>query len=457
MIDASIFRAYDIRGVVDESLTEETVENIGWALGSEALDRNENTIIIGRDGRLSGERLSNALCKGILKSGCDVIDIGAVPTPTLYFATHLLPSQSGVMLTGSHNPPEYNGIKMVLGGETLSNEAIQKLYLRIVNNDLHTGSGELSQRSVCDEYIDDICQRIHLEKKIKVVIDCGNGIGGLIAPKLFQQLGCDVEQLFCEVDGNFPNHHPDPSQPENLKQLIEAVKKHNADLGISFDGDADRLGLVTNTGNIIWPDRQLMLFAIDVLSRNPGAEIIYDVKCTKHLKDVISEHGGVPCMCKTGHSFVKAELKSRKDALLGGEMSGHMFFKERWYGFDDALYAGARLLEIVSQKNETVDEIFNALPNSVNTPELKLNISDAEKFIFMDKLKESAVFPEGEVTTIDGIRVDFPDGFGLIRPSNTTPCLVLRFEADDEAGLQRIQNQFREQLLKIDASLELPF
>jgi len=397
------------------------------------------------------------LSNGILKSGCDVINVGAVPTPTLYFATHALPCRSGVMLTGSHNPPEYNGIKMVLKGITLANEAIQNLYQRIINHDLKEGHGKLSHRSICDVYIDDICQRIHLAKKLKVVIDCGNGIGGNIAPKLFHQLGCHVEKLFCDVDGNFPHHHPDPSQPENLQHLIDAVKKHHADIGIAFDGDADRLGVVTNTGEIIWPDRQLMLFASDVLSRNPDAEIIYDVKCTKHLKDVIKQHSGLPCMCKTGHSYVKAELKSRENALLGGEMSGHMFFKERWYGFDDGLYAGARLLEIISRKDETVDEIFKALPNSVNTPELKLNISEDEKFIFMDKLKENANFPGGEINTIDGIRVDFPDGFGLIRPSNTTPCLVLRFEANDEAGLKRIQNQFRDEILKIDSNLKLPF
>jgi len=454
---AKHFRAYDIRGIVDESLTEETVRLIGQAIGSEAQARGEKTISIGRDGRISGPRLSKMLCQGILDSGCDVIDIGTVPTPVLYFATHIFASSSGVMLTGSHNPSNYNGLKIVLAEETLALDEIQKLYQRIINNDLTTGQGTAQQKNIDEQYLERICGDVKIEKPLKVVIDCGNGIGGEIAPKLFKRLGCEVKGLFCEIDGNFPNHHPDPSEPKNLKDLICAVKKEKADVGIAFDGDCDRLGIVTNDGEVVWPDRQLMLFAIDVLSRNKDAEIIFDVKCTKHLQDVISEHYGKAVMWKTGHSFIKEKLREEKNALLAGEMSGHMFFKERWYGFDDALYAGARLLEIISKQDKTIAEIFNELPDSINTPELKLPISETEKFKFMDKFKQQAKFEDGNIITIDGIRVDFSNGFGLIRPSNTTPYLVLRFEANNAEKLKQIQEMFRREILKTDSSLKLPF
>lgn len=455
---ASIFRAYDIRGVVDETLTEKVVYNIGRALGSEALERGDNTVVVGRDGRLSSPALSQALIKGLTESGRDVIDIGMVPTPVLYFATHFFDTNSGVMLTGSHNPPNYNGIKMVLGGVTLANEAIQSLRERILTDNLTSGEGKSEESEIGSEYIrritDDI--PVALSNSFKVVVDAGNGVAGVLGPQLIRALGHDVIELYCDVDGNFPNHHPDPSQPENLEELISTVKSEGADLGLAFDGDGDRLGVVDRDGNVIWPDRQMMLFAKDVIDRNPGGEIIFDVKCSNHLKRVIEEAGGKATMWKTGHSLIKAKMKE-SGALLAGEMSGHVFFKERWYGFDDGLYTAARLLEILSKSDQPPHEILGALPGGVSTPELRLNMHEDQHAPFMATLSELADFGDGEVGTIDGIRVDYADGWGLIRPSNTTPCLVMRFEADNEAALQRIQEQFRTQLLNLDSSLSLPF
>ncbi|MGD9153751.1 MAG: phosphomannomutase/phosphoglucomutase [Gammaproteobacteria bacterium] len=458
-IDPTIFRAYDIRGIADENLNVDVVRLIGQAIGSETLLAGEKTIFIARDGRLSGPKLSKALAQGILDSGCDVVDLGMTPTPVLYYATHIFDTHSGVMLTGSHNPVNYNGLKIVINGETLALDRIQKLYQRIKQNDLSSGVGNLRQYDLLSNYAQRISGDIRIKRRLKVIIDCGNGVGGVLLPDLYQNLGCDVDCLFCKIDGNFPNHHPDPSQVNNLKDLIAAVKHKHADIGLAFDGDCDRLGLVTNEGEVIWPDRELMVFAIDVLSRNPGAEIIYDVKCTSHLKDLILSYGGKPVMWKTGHSFIKEKMQAEKGALLAGEMSGHMFFRERWYGFDDAIYAGARLLEIVSQQDKTVAEMFRALPNSVNTPELRLAINDHEKFVFMDKFKQSAKFPDGEVNTLDGVRVDFPQygGFGLIRPSNTTPYLILRFEANTQDELKTIQDMFRRELLQVNPNLKLPF
>ncbi len=455
---SSIFRAYDIRGVVGETLTEKIVYNIGRALGSEAIARGDNTVVVGRDGRLSSPSLSEALIKGLNDSGRDVIDIGMVPTPVLYFGANYFDTTSGIMITGSHNPPDYNGIKMVLAGTTLADEAIQALRQRILENDYTEGQGKAQTMEIGSEYIRRITEDIPvaLSNSFKVVVDSGNGVAGQLGPQLLRALGHDVVELFCEIDGNFPNHHPDPSQPENLVDLINTVKSEKADLGLAFDGDGDRLGVVDRDGNIIWPDRQMMLFARDVIERNPGGEIIFDVKCSNHLRRVIEEAGGKATMWKTGHSLIKAKMKET-GALLAGEMSGHVFFKERWYGFDDGLYTAARLLEILVKSDQPPHEVLGSLPGGVATPELKLDMHEDQHGAFMATLIELANFGEGKIGTIDGIRVDFPDGWGLIRPSNTTPCLVMRFEADNEAALERIQVLFKEQLLGLDPTLKLPY
>lgn len=455
-ITPTIFRAYDIRGTVEDQLTPNAVYTLGIAIGSEAQAKNENTVIIARDGRLSGSALLNALAKGLQSSGCNVIDIGAVPTPLLYFATHTLSARSGVMLTGSHNPPNYNGLKIVIAGETLADERIQGLYQRIKQHQFATGDGKYEQQNIIPAYIEHIAKDIQLKRPLKIVIDAGNGIAGSVAPQLFRQLGCDVIELFCEVDGHFPNHHPDPSVVENLQDLIKTVKEKQADIGLAFDGDADRLGVVTNQGDVIWPDRQLMLYAIDVLSRNSGATIIYDIKSTYHLETVIQQHKGKPLMWKTGHSLIKAKMRET-GALLAGEMSGHTFFKERWYGFDDGLYTAARLLEILSADKRSAYEIFADIPDSVNTPELKVAIAEEEKFTFIEQFQQNAIFENAKISTIDGLRADFDDGWGLVRASNTTPYLILRFEAVDESSLKKVKRLFRHELLKLNKQLDLPF
>ena len=453
----SIFRAYDIRGIVDESLTPEIVSQIGQAIGSEAAARNQPKVVVARDGRLSGPALIEALIEGLQKSGREVIDIGMVPTPVLYFATYYLKTGSGVMITGSHNPPNYNGLKIMLGGEALSGEAIQALKKRIETNDLITGKGSRHSNDIHHAYISHIHKDVKLERPFKVVVDCGNGVAGNLAPHLLELLGCEVIKLFCEVDGNFPNHHPDPSMPENLVDMINTVKSTGADLGFAFDGDGDRLGVVDSQGRVIWPDRQMILYATDLLKRYPGTTIIYDVKCTKHLANAIEQQGGKALMWKTGHSLIKSKMKET-GALLAGEMSGHIFFKERWYGFDDALYTAARLLEILSKDERNPDEIFAALPDAINTPELKLELAQfGEHYKLMQKIYDTFKFENAQVTTIDGIRADFSNGWGLVRPSNTTPCLVIRFEAENQAALENIQAQFRRQFLAIDSSLILPF
>ncbi len=455
-IPQSIFRAYDIRGIVDETLTENNVYTIGRAIGSEAQQRNLQRITIARDGRLSGPILSKALAQGLLDSGCEVIDIGAVPTPVLYFATHFLKTGSGVMLTGSHNPANYNGLKMVLGGETLAEDAIMDLYKRISEDQLHDAQGKLEVIDVLPDYITRITSDIVLQKPLKIVVDAGNGIAGKVAPQLYRALGCEVIELFCEVDGTFPNHHPDPSKEKNLRDLICKVKQEKADVGLAFDGDGDRLGVVTSDGSVISADRQLMLYAIDVLKRLPSAPIIYDVKCTRLLAEVIRAHGGQPLMWKTGHSLIKAKMKE-VPAPLAGEMSGHTFFKERWYGFDDGLYTGARLLEILSQTAKSSQQVFAELPNGISTPEINIDMDDDKKFAFIDRLKQQAQFVDGMVFTMDGIRVEFNDGWGLIRCSNTTPCLVLRFEADTDVALVRIQNVFKQQMLLVEPGMDVNF
>lgn len=455
-ISAEIFRAYDIRGIVDETLTDEAVYAIAKAIGSEALAQHQQTVIMARDGRLSGPVLGEALKKGLLDSGCDVIDIGNVPTPLLYFATNILPTQSGVMLTGSHNPANYNGLKIVIGGETLSETKIQKLYQRIITEDFSHGQGKYKKVNIVETYISRILGDVHLPRGLKVVVDAGNGIAGEIAPKLYKQLGCEVVELFCEVDGRFPNHHPDPSEPHNLEDLIRVVKETQSDIGLAFDGDGDRLGVVTNAGEIIWPDRQLMLYAQDILSRNPGEKIIFDVKCTQHLAKIIKKAGGKPLMFKTGHSLIKNKMREEK-APLAGEMSGHIFFKERWYGFDDGLYTGARLLEIVSKHSCSVSEIFKTLPNSINTPELKLAVNNDQRKKLLEGLLNSAVVKDANLITIDGVRVEYEKSWGLMRGSNTTSHLILRFEAIDQENLIHIQEKFRSELLRLDNTLDLPF
>ncbi|MCF6318637.1 MAG: phosphomannomutase/phosphoglucomutase, partial [Proteobacteria bacterium] len=380
-LDESIFRAYDIRGIVDESLTVDAVRLIGQAIGTENIKRGKNEIIVARDGRLSGEKLLKALVEGLNNSGCNVINIGAVPTGVLYFATHHLGTGSGVMLTGSHNPPNYNGLKIMLNGETLAGKLIKDLYKSIINQELDSGSGTEQSMDIVDDYVDYISSDIQLEDELKVVVDCGNGIGGDVGPMVLEEIGCEVIRLHCEIDGNFPNHHPDPSVPENLQDLIAAVKETDADIGIAFDGDADRLGVVTKDGQIIYPDRLLMLFAQDVLTRQPGASIIFDVKCTGHLPKEIVKYGGLPIIWKTGHSFMKAKIKETK-AALAGEMSGHFFFNERWFGFDDGIYAAARLLEILDTENRPAIEVFDELPNSISTPELKCHTEEGENYAF---------------------------------------------------------------------------
>ncbi|MGY1489720.1 phosphomannomutase/phosphoglucomutase [Methylobacillus pratensis] len=451
-----IFKAYDIRGIVGKTLTPDIVESIGHAIGSEAALREQKTICIGYDGRLSGPELAAALSRGIRKSGLNVINLGLVATPMVYFAAYHLDTGSGVMVTGSHNPPEYNGLKMVVAGETLSGDTIQKLRARIDNNDFTHGNGTESSYDIAPEYIDRIASDIKLKRPLKLTVDCGNGVPGAFAGKLYRALGCEVEELFCEVDGHFPNHHPDPSVPENLKDLIENLLTGQSEIGFAFDGDGDRLGVVTKDGSIIYPDRQLLLFAEDVLKRNPQATIIYDVKSTRNLAPWIKQRGGEPLMWKTGHSLVKAKMKET-GAALAGEMSGHVFFKERWYGFDDGLYSGARLLEILSQFDDP-SAVLNALPDSVSTPEQHINMKEGEPHQLISQLQASAKF-EGaeEVITIDGLRVEYSDGFGLMRPSNTTPVIVLRFEADNAEALKRIQEQFRSVILAAAPDARLPF
>jgi len=455
-IPKEIFKAYDVRGIVGKSLTPEVVEAIGHAIGSEAAARKQHTIAIGRDGRLSGPELIAALARGIQKSGINVIDVGCVPTPMVYFAAFHLDTHCAVMLTGSHNPPDYNGLKMVLAEETLSGDTIQGLRLRIEQSDLTHGNGSYTQQDISAAYIARIFSDIKLARPMKVTVDCGNGVAGAYVANLYRQLGCKVTEMFCEVDGHFPNHHPDPSDPRNLQDLIEALKRNDSELGLAFDGDGDRLGVVTKDGKIIYPDRQLMLFAADVLERNPGAEIIFDIKSTRNLFDWIRTHGGKPTLWKTGHSLVKAKMRET-GALLAGEMSGHVFFKERWYGFDDGLYTGARLLEILSKVADP-SATLNALPDAACTPEMHIQTDEGENHALLTQLRDTAKFTDAkEVITLDGLRVEYADGFGLARPSNTTPVIVLRFEADDANGLQRIQEDFRRIFHEAAPHLKLPF
>ncbi|UXN02043.1 phosphomannomutase/phosphoglucomutase [Xanthomonas hortorum pv. pelargonii] len=447
-----MFRAYDIRGVVGKDLNPGVAALIGQAVGSVMQAQGLREVVVGRDGRLSGPELANGLIEGLRRAGCSVIDIGLAPTPVVYFGAYELRAGSCVAVTGSHNPPDYNGFKIVIGGETLSGAAITDLHQRINEGRLHTAAapGELEQRDISDAYIQRIADDVQLDRPIKVVVDAGNGVAGDIAPRLLEAIGAEVIPLYCDVDGTFPNHHPDTSEPHNLDDLVNMVQRFDADIGVAFDGDADRLGVVTKEGAIVFPDRLLMLFAADVLQRNPGALVIYDVKCTGKLSDYVLRNGGSPLMWKTGHSLIKSKMRET-DAELAGEMSGHFFFKERWYGFDDGIYAAARLLEILAQREETPSEVLNALPESVSTPEIKVPVDgDAHalvaRFVERAQASEESPFESARLSTIDGLRADFTDGWGLVRASNTTPILVLRFEADTEAALNRIRALFRSEL-----------
>lgn len=455
-VPRSVFRAYDIRGVIGQELDEDSFYSIGLAIACRLQALQQQKIFVARDGRLTSLSLVLALKQGLMDSGIDVIDLGAVATPVMYYATHTQNLNCGLVVTGSHNPAEYNGIKMVLDGKTLAQEDIDILYQLVSEGTRVHGSGKETSFDIIPEYTKRIISDIVVKRPLKVVVDCGNGIAGPIIPKVIRDLGCDVVELYCDVDGRFPNHHPDPTIEANLADLKAAVAQHSADIGLAFDGDADRLGLITNTGEMIWPDRLMMLYVREVLSRNIGATIVYDVKCSSHLEKVIHALGGVAKMCPTGHSIVKAVMR-KEQAALAGEMSGHLFFKDRWYGFDDALYSACRLLEIIGSTNLTVNEQFQLIPNSVNTPELKIAITDDEKFLFMERFCKEARFANAQIVTIDGLRVEFEKGWGLLRASNTTPCLVARFEAEDKENLLQIQQLFKEQMQQLNKNLELPF
>ncbi|SIT36335.1 Phosphoglucomutase [Paraburkholderia ribeironis] len=464
MISKSIFKAYDIRGVIGKTLDADAARSIGRAFGSEVRAQGGDAVVVARDGRLSGPELVQALSDGLRAAGVDVVNVGMVPTPVGYFAASVPLQLAGgerrvdscIVVTGSHNPPDYNGFKMVLRGAAIYGEQILALHQRIVDENFTQGSGTYTEYDIADAYLDRIASDIKLARPIKIVVDTGNGVAGGLAPKLFRKLGCELVELFTEIDGNFPNHHPDPAHPENLQDVIRALKETDAEIGFAFDGDGDRLGVVTKDGQIIYPDRQLMLFAEEVLSRNKGAQIIYDVKCTRNLAKWVKDKGGVPLMWKTGHSLVKAKLRET-GAPLAGEMSGHVFFKDRWYGFDDGLYTGARLLEILTRVADP-SKLLNSLPNSNSTPELQLKLEEGENFELIARLQQNAKFTGADdVVKIDGLRVEYPDGFGLARSSNTTPVVVMRFEADNDAALKRIQEDFRRVILAEKADAKLPF
>lgn len=455
-IPASIFRAYDIRGIVDTELTTEVVTQIAHAIGSEAREQGIERLLVAYDGRLSSPQLSRALIDGLLASGCDVVNLGLVPTPLLYFAAHTSDTDSGVMLTASHNPANYNGIKIVFRRNSLADNQIQEIHQRILDKRFQQGQGREFERDVRADYRQAIANNINLERPLKVVVDCGNAVPGVVAPQLFRDLGCEVHPLYCEVDGHFPNHHPDPTIPGNLRLLADQVKNLQADVGVAFDGDGDRLGLVTEAGEFIAADRLLMLLAQDILPRYPGAPVVFDVKCSRALVRVINELHGEPVMHRSGHSFMKQKMQET-GAPLGGEFAAHVFLKDRWYGFDDGLYTAARLLEILSRRSASASEVFAALPGGISTGEIKLPMAEDKKFAFMARLEELAVFPDGHLITLDGIRVEFEHGWGLIRASNTSPALLMRFEADDNAALQDIQQRFKALIQRADKTIDLNF
>jgi len=456
LVDRTVFRAYDIRGIIGSQLDEDAFYSIGKAISCRLLELNRSSIFLARDGRLTSTKLANALKQSLIESGITVIDLGEVATPVMYYATNVNSVDSGLMVTGSHNPADYNGLKIVLGGKTLVSSDIDILFDLVASSKKVEGAGQEVYVNIIDEYVERIISDIKLKRPLKVVVDCGNGIAGATIPRVIMNLGCEVIPLYCDVDGSFPNHHPDPSIEANLSDLREAVFAYNADIGLAFDGDADRLGVVTNEGQVIWPDRLMMYYAKELLQRNKDATIVYDVKCSSHLAEFIEHLGGIAKMCPTGHSIVKQVMKEEK-ALLAGEMSGHLFFKDRWYGFDDALYSACRLLEILSNSSLAASEQFALIPNSTNTPEIKIPIVDEEKFLFMKRFSDEAKFSNARLITIDGLRVEFNHGWGLLRASNTTPCLVARFEAQDDKSLREIQDLFKVQLKLLDKNLMIPF
>ena len=450
-----IFRAYDIRGIAKTQVTTKIAQYVGQALGSEALDNNQDTLIVARDARLSSPELTEWLIRGILSTGCNVLNIGTVPTPLMYFATETLEeSQSGVMVTASHNPAEYNGFKVVMNGQCRSGDDILAIRKRIILSDFYQGSGQEHKHNIIADYIDTIFSDVALAGEISMVVDAGNAVPGIVAPQLFEELGCHVIPLHCELDGHFPNHQPDPSVESNLQDLIHRVQDEEADLGVAFDGDGDRITVVTPSGKIIWPDQLLMLFAKDIISRNPGADVVFDVKCTRHLSSLVTSFGGRPIMWKTGHSPMKEKMVE-SGALVGGEFSGHIFIKDRWFGFDDGMYAAARLIEILSLQGEGLDMVFSEFPTSPNTPEIRIPVSEDKKFEYIEKLKDQGEFEGAKLTLIDGVRADFPFGWGLIRASNTSAHLTMRFEADDDGSLHHIKSVLVKELRKIDSSIEI--
>lgn len=451
-----VFRAYDIRGVIDEKFDEHAFYTIGKAVSLRLEELQRKEIFLACDGRLTSPSLAAALKAGLLDSGIDVIDLGAVPTPVMYYAIHTKGIDSGLMVTGSHNPSNYNGIKLVLVGKTLVQSDMDILYSFVQNQNFRKGTGKSSTLSVVDSYQARVTESLNLQRPLKVVVDCGNGISGNIVPAVLKQLGCEVIPLYCEIDGTFPNHHPDPTEEKNLVDLKKLVLETQADLGLAFDGDGDRLGVVTNKAQVIWPDRLIMYYSRDILKRLPGEPIVFDVKCSSLLAKEIEKAGGVPKMCPTGHSIVKSIMKST-NAPLAGEMSGHLFFKDGWYGFDDALYSACRLLQLVSQSHLSISQQFDSIPDSINTPEIKIPVSEDMKFSIMQQFLDNADFSDAVMLRIDGLRVEFDQGFGLLRASNTTPCLVARFEAKDIESLETIKQRFKSELLKVDKTIAVPF
>jgi phosphomannomutase/phosphoglucomutase len=449
-LNDNIFRANDIRGIAFEDLTEEVVFALGKALGTESINRKQNDFIIGRDGRVSSPQLFEWLSRGVLSAGCNVIDIGIVPSPVFYHSTFNLNSSSGVVITGSHNPADYNGFKILFNNNSTSSEEIQSIKKRIKEKDFLSGTGNIQSFDVVESYVEEVTNNIKLKRPLNISIDCGNGAASVVAERIYKGLGCEVEGLFCDLDGEFPNHHPDPSRPENVEDLIKSVAKNSSDIGLAFDGDADRLGVISPSGEMIFPDMQMILFSEHILKKNPNSKIVFDVKCSKLLEEAILKFKGIPVMSKTGHTFIKSMIREN-GAILGGEMSGHIFFNDRWPGFDDGVYAGARMLEILSESEG--EDIFSALPKLISTPEINLKTTDEEKFIIIDEFKKISNFDKGKIIEIDGIRVEFDDGWGLLRASNTSPVLVLRFEADSSKALNHIKDRFKDTLYKIEPSL----
>jgi len=449
-LNDNIFRANDIRGIAFEDLTEEVVFALGKALGTESIVRKQSDFIIGRDGRVSSPQLFEWLSEGIMSTGCNVTDIGIVPSPVFYHSTFNLNSSSGAVITGSHNPADYNGFKILFNNNSTSSEEIQSIKNRIKEENFLSGIGNIKSINAVESYIKEITNNIKLHRPLNISIDCGNGAAGVVAERVYEDLGCKVEGLFCDLNGKFPNHHPDPSKPENVEDLIQSVLKSNSEIGLAFDGDADRLGVISPSGEMIFPDMQMIIFSLDILKKNPNSNIVFDVKCSKLLEEAILNSKGTPIMCKTGHTFIKSMIR-KKGAILGGEMSGHIFFNDRWPGFDDGVYAGARMLEILSHTDG--EDIFKALPKLVSTPEINIETTDEEKFSIIDEFIKMSNFKDGKIIDIDGIRVEFDDGWGLLRASNTSPVLVLRFEADSSEALNKIKTRFKDTLYSIEPSL----